>query len=157
MGHARIRLTQPLLLLGVFLFMTTGPAQADPALLPSLDAKDFSTRILGKERHGNHAVVILQARARSAELAKKLGYTGIRSWFDTRDRVMLKVILLDDKDSRLKTIRFTHFEMIEGHKHAVCAEVTDHQQGKTGQIELKLLTACARCRDASPFSMTTGH
>jgi hypothetical protein len=57
-----------------------------------------------------------------------------------QDRVTRKVLLLDQEDEILTTIRFSAFSLIEGKSRAGRMEVTDHSTGQTTVFQLDQFT-----------------
>lgn len=115
-----------LLLLG-----TAGAETNAPAKSIHISPDDFTTTTLGQERVEGHAHLIVQAEARSAQVADTLGYYRIRAWYDMQDRITRKVLLLDQDNEVLTTIRFCAFSLIDGNLRAGQMEVTDHSSGQT--------------------------
>ena len=115
-----------LLLLG-----TAGAETNAPAKLIHINPDDFTTKTLGQERVEGHAHLIVQAEARSSRVADSLGYYRIRAWYDMQDRVTRKVLLLDQDNEVLTTIRFCDFSLIDGNLRAGQMEVTDLSSGHT--------------------------
>jgi len=80
--------------------------------------------------------LIVQAEARNGRIANSLGYCRLRAWYDMQDRVTPKVLLLDQDDEILTTIRFSAFSFTDGKPRAGEMEVTDHSSGQTTVFQL---------------------
>jgi negative regulator of sigma E activity len=105
---------------------------------PSLHitAGDFSTRTLGHEQRDGRAYLVIQAEARNGRVAGAIGYCRLRAWVDLQDHLTRKVLLLDQNDQLLKTIRFSAFSQQQDKPRAGRMEVIDHQTGETTIFEL---------------------
>ena len=115
---------------------TAGAENDTPATLIHIGPEDFTTQTLGQETVEGHAYLIVQAEARNGQIANTLGYCRIRAWYDMRDRVTRKVLLLDHDDAILTTIRFSAFSLTNGKPRAGQMEVTDHSTGQTTVFQL---------------------
>lgn len=125
----------------LLLFVGTAAAETEPqAALIHIGPDDFTTETLGRETVEGHAYLIVQAEARNGRIANSLGYCRIRAWYDTQDRVTRKVLLLDQEDEILTTIRFSAFSLMEGKPRAGRMEVTDHSTGQTTMFQLDQFT-----------------
>ena len=101
----------------LLLVVGTAGAETEPQTsLIHIGPDDFKTETLGRETVEGHAYLIVQAEARTGRIADSLGYCRIRAWYDIQDRVMRKVLLLDQDDVILTTIQFSAFSVTEG-KH----------------------------------------
>lgn len=125
----------------LLLLVGTAGAETDPqAALIHIGPDDFTTETLGQETVEGHAYLIVQAEARNGRIANSLGYCRIRAWYDMQDRVTRKVLLLDQDDAILTTIRFSAFSLTDGKTRAGQMEVTDHSTGQTTVFELDEFT-----------------
>jgi hypothetical protein len=125
--------------IAIVLLLLVGTAGAEndtPATLIHIGPEDFTTQTLGQETVEGHAYLIVQAEARNGQIANTLGYCRIRAWYDMRDRVTRKVLLLDHDDAILTTIRFSAFSLTNGKPRAGQMEVTDHSTGQTTVFQL---------------------
>ena len=125
--------------IAIVLLLLVGTAGAEndtPATLIHIGPEDFTTQTLGQETVEGHAYLIVQADARNGQIANTLGYCRIRAWYDMRDRVTRKVLLLDHDDAILTTIRFSAFSLTNGKPRAGQMEVTDHSTGQTTVFQL---------------------
>jgi hypothetical protein len=125
--------------IAIVLLLLVGTAGAEndtPATLIHIGPEDFTTQTLGQETVEGHAYLIVQAEARNGQIANTLGYCRIRAWYDMRDRVTRKVLLLDHDDVILTTIRFSAFSLTNGKPRAGQMEVTDHSTGQTTVFQL---------------------
>lgn len=101
-----------------------------------ITAEDFSTRTLGREHSDGRAYLIIQAEARNGRVASAIGYCRLRAWVDLQDHLTRKVLLLDQNDRLLKTIRFSAFNTQQDKTRAGRMEVIDHRTGETTIFEL---------------------
>lgn len=125
----------------LLLLVGTATAETDPqAALIHIDPNDFTTETLGQETVEGHAYLIVQVEARNGRIANTLGYCRIRAWYDMQDRVTRKVLLLDQDDVILTTIRFSAFSLTDGNARAGKMEVTDHASGQTTVFQLDQFT-----------------
>ena len=125
--------------IAIVLLLLVGTAGAEndtPATLIHIGPEDFTTQTLGMKTVEGHAYLIVQAEARNGQIANTLGYCRIRAWYDMRDRVTRKVLLLDHDDVILTTIRFSAFSLTNGKPRAGQMEVTDHSTGQTTVFQL---------------------
>jgi hypothetical protein len=125
--------------IAIVLLLLVGTAGAEndtPATLIHIGPEDFTTQTLGMKTVEGHAYLIVQAEARNGQIANTLGYCRIRAWYDMRDRVTRKVLLLDHDDAILTTIRFSAFSLTNGKPRAGQMEVTDHSTGQTTVFQL---------------------
>jgi hypothetical protein len=121
----------------LLLLMGMATAETDPkATRIHIGPDDFTTETLGQETVEGHAYLIVQAEARNGQIANTLGYCRIRAWYDMQDRVTRKVLLLDQDDVILTTIRFSAFSLTDGNVRAGQMEVTDHSSGQTTVFQL---------------------
>lgn len=98
---------------------------------------DFTTETLGQETVEGHAYLIIQAEARSSQIANALGYCRLRAWFDMQERITRKVLLLDQNNEILTTIHFVGNALIGDIPRATRMEVIDHATGKTTVFDLE--------------------
>lgn len=125
------------IVLMLLLFVGTASAEAEPeAVLIHIGPDDFTTETLGRETVEGHAYLIVQAETRSGRIASALGYCRIRAWYDMQARVTRKVLLLDQDDVTLTTIRFSAFSLVDGKPRAGRMDVTDHSTGQTTVLQL---------------------
>ena len=125
--------------IAIVLLLLVGTAGAEndtPATLIHIGPEDFTTQTLGMKTVEGHVYLIVQAEARNGQIANTLGYCRIRAWYDMRDRVTRKVLLLDHDDAILTTIRFSAFSLTNGKPRAGQMEVTDHSTGQTTVFQL---------------------
>ncbi len=101
-----------------------------------ITAGDFSTRTLGRDQRDGRAYLVIQAEARNGRVAGAIGYCRLRAWVDLQDHLTRKVLLLDQNDQLLKTIRFSAFSQQQDKPRAGRMEVIDHQTGETTIFEL---------------------
>ena len=126
------------MLIGVLLLVvgtTTAETESRTALI-HIGPDDFKTETLGREVIEGDAYLVVQAEARNGRVAATLGYCRIRAWYDIQDRVMRKVLLLDQDDVILTTIRFSAFTITNGKLQAGQMAVTDHSNGQTTVFQL---------------------
>ena len=130
-----------LLLVCVLLLTASAVVSAEPPTRRfHIGPDDFTTETLGQETVAGHTYLIVQAEARNGQIASTLGYCRVRAWFDLRDRVTRKVLLLDKDDVVLTTIHFSDFSFEGDTPRASRMEVTDHASGKTTVFDLNGLT-----------------
>lgn len=126
-------------LIAIILLLLAGTVSAETdtsATLIQIGPEDFTTQTLGQETVEGHTYLIVQAEARNGEIANTLGYSRIRAWYDMQDRVTRKVLLLDQDDVILTTIRFSAFAVVKDHLRAGQMEVTDHASGQITVFQL---------------------
>jgi hypothetical protein len=109
---------------------------ADPGLDDILSKGDFKTQKLGYELLGGHNSLVIQAEPRNKRVAKSLGYSRIRAWYDTVDQLTRKIVLLDAKGNRLSTVVFIGMSTIKGKKRATQMEVTNHSTGQVCKFNI---------------------
>jgi hypothetical protein len=125
----------------ILLFVGSASAESEPeAARIHICPDDFTTQTVGREAVEGHAHLVVQAEARNGRIADTLGYCRIRVWYDMQDRVTRKVLLLDQDDVILTTIRFSAFSLTDGKTRAGRMEVTDHSNGQTTVFQLDEFT-----------------
>lgn len=125
----------------ILLFVGAASAEFEPeAARIHIGPDDFTTQTLGRETVEGHAFLVVQAEARNGQIANTLGYCRIRAWYDIEERVTRKVLLLDQDDVTLTTIRFSAFSLTDGKPRAGRMEVTDHSNGQTTVFQLDEFT-----------------
>lgn len=128
------------LLMLLWLGSVTRAYAADFDLAQLLQKGDFKTQKLGYELIAGHNSLIIQAEPRNKTVARSLGYSRIRAWYDTVDKITRKIVLLDANGNRLSTVVFVGLSNIKGKKRATMMEVTDHHTGQVCKFNLNNAT-----------------
>jgi len=148
-GGTKSKMLSMSLILGLVILMWLGlaisvNAENSSGLDDILSKGDFKTQKLGYELLAGHKSLVIQAEPRNKSIAKTLGYSQIRAWYDMVDQLTRKIVLLDANGNQLSTVVFVGLNTIKGKKRAAKMEVTNHITGQTCSFDMGAKSSLAQ-------------
>lgn len=93
------------------------------------DPADWTFAHAGTATHGERELPVLEGTARSATIAKSLGYGAFRAVIDTDTRFPVQIDYTDDAGEPLKRVEVTRFQQVGGAWTAMAFSVRNLQTG----------------------------
>ena len=115
-------------------FLGTDFTYEDIKLEGKVSQKDYIFTALRFDSVDNRKVVVLKATPKTDTIAKELGYGKIEYWVDVDNYITLKAIFWDIKGRKLKTLRVTDIDKIDGFLTRHRMFVMNHQTGHSSEF-----------------------
>ena len=95
-------------------FLGTDFTYEDTKLDGKLEPADYDFTLLGTHEVSGVPAYQLEARPRSEEIAKELGYSRFHAWVDPSNWMIVRVEFWDTKDKPLKTLTVADIRQVDG-------------------------------------------
>ena len=95
-------------------FLGTDFSYEDIKKETKVSTEDYEFKLLGEEEVDGHAVYKMESTAKSADIAKELGYSKLVSFIDKKIFISRKVAFYDARGALLKRLHNQEIEQIDG-------------------------------------------
>ena len=110
-------------------FLGTDFSYEDIKKETKISKEDYSFKLLGEEQLEGHVVYKMESIAKSAEIAKELGYSKLVSWVDKEIFINRKVEFYDERGELLKSLLNQDISQVDGIWTIHHMKMTNHQNG----------------------------
>ena len=110
-------------------FLGTDFSYEDIKKETKVSKEDYDFKILGEENVDGHEVYKMESVAKSAEIAKELGYSKLISWIDKKIFVNRKAEFYDERGELLKRLHNHDITQVDGIWTIHHMEMTNEQNG----------------------------
>jgi len=110
-------------------FLGTDFSYEDIKKETKISKDDYDFKLLGEEELDGHTVYKMESTAKTADIAKELGYSKLVSWVDKEIFINRKVEFYDPRGELLKTLQNHEITKVDGIWTIHHMEMTNQQNG----------------------------
>ena len=129
-------------------FLGTDFTYDDMKTAGRVTVEDYAFRVMGRACSEDPAWLLLDARPVSGEVARELGYGRARFCVDEATWMIRRAEFWDTNENRLKTIRFSEVERIQGIWTAGLIEAENHKTGHRTRLRISEVEYASELSDS---------